>query len=169
MGRAPNILLITTDEERFAIPRPQGFSLPGRERIAERGVTFERFYAASTQCSSARSVMYTGRQVPVTGIYDNDTIPSAVTSHRWPRIAPATSTRCMPTTTWCSPTAKRISLRCATSRATARDGAQRDLVAACSAKLEALITAEIGTDTDTWVLDRPNLVGLPAWHGDRAG
>jgi arylsulfatase len=51
----------------------------------------------------------------------------------------------------------------------ARDGAQRDLVAACSAKLEALITAEIGTDTDTWVLDRPNLVEPPAWHGDRAG
>jgi hypothetical protein len=75
MGRAPNILLITTDEERFAIPRPQGFSLPGRERIAERGVTFERFYAASTQCSSARSVMYTGRHVPVAGIYDNDNMP----------------------------------------------------------------------------------------------
>jgi arylsulfatase len=70
-----NILLITTDEERFRLPRPPGFSLPARERLAESGVTFERFYAASTQCSSARSVMYTGQHVPITEIYDNDTMP----------------------------------------------------------------------------------------------
>ena len=75
MGRGPNILLITTDEERFRVPRPVGFALPARERIAECGVTFERYYAASTQCSSARSVMYTGRHVPVTEIYDNDNMP----------------------------------------------------------------------------------------------
>jgi arylsulfatase len=70
-----NILLITTDEERFHIPRPPGFSLPARDRVAESGITFERFYAASTQCSSARSVMYTGQHVPITQIYDNDTMP----------------------------------------------------------------------------------------------
>jgi arylsulfatase len=70
-----NVLLITTDEERFGIPRPDGFSLPARERIAESGTTFERYYAASTQCSSARSVMYTGQHVPITQIYDNDTMP----------------------------------------------------------------------------------------------
>src|SRR5262245_25181683 len=75
VGRGPNILLITTDEERFRIPRPSGFGLPARERIAESGVTFERYYGASTQCSSARSVMYTGRHVPVTQIYDNDNMP----------------------------------------------------------------------------------------------
>jgi arylsulfatase len=67
--------LITTDEERFRIPRPKGFSLPARNRVAESGITFERFYAASTQCSSARSVMYTGQHVPITQIYDNDTMP----------------------------------------------------------------------------------------------
>jgi arylsulfatase len=67
--------LITTDEERFNLPRSAGFSLPARERIAESGVTFARFYAASTQCSSARSVMYTGQHVPITQVYDNDTMP----------------------------------------------------------------------------------------------
>ena len=56
MARRPNILLIVTDEERFTLPRPAGFSLPGRERIAAEGVTFERYYAASTMCSSSRSV-----------------------------------------------------------------------------------------------------------------
>ncbi len=75
MGRAPNILLITTDEERFRIPRPDGFSLPARERVAESGITFERYYAGSTQCSSARSVMYTGQHMPITQIYDNDNMP----------------------------------------------------------------------------------------------
>jgi arylsulfatase len=70
-----NILLITTDEERFRIPRPPGFSLPARDRVAESAMTFERYYAASTQCSSARSVMYTGQHVPITQIYDNDTLP----------------------------------------------------------------------------------------------
>jgi arylsulfatase len=75
VGRSPNILLITTDEERFDIPRPDGFRLAARERIAECGITFERYYAASTQCTSARSVMYTGRHVPITQMYDNDTMP----------------------------------------------------------------------------------------------
>lgn len=75
VSRQLNILWITTDEERFRIPRPPGFTLPARERVAESGITFTSFYAASTQCSSARSVMYTGRHVPVTQIFDNDTMP----------------------------------------------------------------------------------------------
>ena len=75
VSRAPNILLITSDEERFNIPRPSGLSLPARDRIAESGVTFERYYAASTQCSSSRSVIYTGRHLPITQIYDNDNMP----------------------------------------------------------------------------------------------
>ncbi|MBM3660347.1 MAG: hypothetical protein FJW95_12725, partial [Actinobacteria bacterium] len=48
----------------------------------------------------------------------------------------------------------------------AADPAHSDLVGDCSTRLEALITAEIGADLDTWVLDRPNLVGYPAWRGD---
>lgn len=75
MAQRPNILLITTDEERHRIPRPPGFSLPARDRLAESGVTFDRHYAASTLCSSARSVMYTGRHVPITQVYDNDNMP----------------------------------------------------------------------------------------------
>ncbi|MEU3838724.1 sulfatase-like hydrolase/transferase [Streptomyces sp. NPDC028635] len=75
MTERPNILLIVTDEERAALPRPQGYLLPARERIAERGTTFERYYTASAQCSSARSAIYTGRHVPITEIYDNDNMP----------------------------------------------------------------------------------------------
>ncbi|MFE5595345.1 sulfatase-like hydrolase/transferase [Streptomyces sp. NPDC056549] len=75
MTHRPNILLIVTDEERSVIPRPDGFSLPARERLAARGTTFERFYSASAMCSSARSVLYTGQHLPVTEIYDNDNMP----------------------------------------------------------------------------------------------
>jgi arylsulfatase len=71
----PNILLIVTDEERANIPLPDGYALPSRERLAATGVTFRNYYAASVQCSSARSVMYTGRHVPITQIFDNDNMP----------------------------------------------------------------------------------------------
>ena len=74
-NRRPNILLITTDEERFHVPHPDGFSLPGRERLAARGTTFERYYDASAMCSSSRSVIYTGRHMPITKIHDNDNMP----------------------------------------------------------------------------------------------
>jgi arylsulfatase A-like enzyme len=70
-----NILLITTDEERCALPRPDGFTLPAHDRLMERGTTFNRYYAASTMCSSSRSVIYTGRHMPNTRIYDNDNMP----------------------------------------------------------------------------------------------
>jgi arylsulfatase A-like enzyme len=71
----PNILLLTSDEERFALPQPAGFELPARERLQERGVTFDHYYVASAQCSSSRSVIYTGRHMPITEIYDNDNMP----------------------------------------------------------------------------------------------
>lgn len=70
-----NVLLIVTDEERHNIPHPRGFSLPARERIAERGVVFDNYHVASAQCSSSRSVLYTGQHVPITEIYDNDNMP----------------------------------------------------------------------------------------------
>jgi len=74
-NRPPNILLIVTDEERFALPRPTGFELPARERILARGTSFDCYYVNSAQCSSSRSVIYTGRHMPVTQIYDNDAMP----------------------------------------------------------------------------------------------
>ena len=75
MSRRPNILLITTDEERFHIPRPDGYVLPAHERLAARGTTFTNYYAASAMCSSSRSVIYTGRHMPNTAVYDNDNMP----------------------------------------------------------------------------------------------
>jgi arylsulfatase len=50
----------------------------------------------------------------------------------------------------------------------ALDGLHQALVAEYSAKLERLISDEIGDDQHTWVLERPNLVAWPAFHGDAA-
>jgi arylsulfatase len=44
-----------------------------------------------------------------------------------------------------------------------------DLIAQYSTKLERLISDEIGEDTNTWVYDRPNLIGWPSWRGDASG
>lgn len=71
----PNILLIVTDEERASIQRPEGFSLPAHERLAEQGMILDNCYAASAMCSSSRSVLYTGQHVVHTEVYDNDNMP----------------------------------------------------------------------------------------------
>jgi arylsulfatase len=50
----------------------------------------------------------------------------------------------------------------------ALDPANRELVASLSAKLESLINAEIGTDANAWVTERPRLLAWPTWRGDAA-
>jgi arylsulfatase len=50
----------------------------------------------------------------------------------------------------------------------AADPAHRELVATLSAKLEALLDAEIGPDSRAWVPERPPLLGVPRWRGDAA-
>jgi arylsulfatase A-like enzyme len=49
----------------------------------------------------------------------------------------------------------------------AGDPTQGELVAAYSAKLELLISDEIGADDRAWVTERPQLLGWPTWQGDR--
>jgi hypothetical protein len=50
-GSRPNILLITSDEERYTLPHPDGFVLPARERLQSAGsrsiaITWHRHSAA---------------------------------------------------------------------------------------------------------------------------
>jgi arylsulfatase A-like enzyme len=78
LGRAagrPNVLLITTDAERHRLPRLDGFTLPARDWLRERGITFDKYYVASAMCSSSRSVMDTGQYVTKTKNFDNDNMP----------------------------------------------------------------------------------------------
>ncbi len=75
MDGRPNILLLVSDEERVRLPRPDGYHLPAHERLAAQGTSFSNYYAAAAMCSSSRSVIYTGRHMPVTEIHDNDNMP----------------------------------------------------------------------------------------------
>lgn len=72
-----NILFISTDQESFEYPTVPAFELPNRQRIAASGVSFQRHYTASNMCTSSRGVIYTGRQVQQTGLFDNSNYPYA--------------------------------------------------------------------------------------------
>jgi arylsulfatase len=72
-----NILFILTDQERFFRPGelPAGFSLPGHERLMKRGTTFTNHTINSCVCTPSRSVLYTGRHIQQTGMFDNTNFP----------------------------------------------------------------------------------------------
>jgi arylsulfatase A-like enzyme len=77
-GAAPyNILFILTDQEKFFRPGelPQGYSLPAHERLARRGVVFENHRINSCVCTPSRSVLYTGRHIQQTKMFDNTNFP----------------------------------------------------------------------------------------------
>jgi len=71
MTKRPNILMIVTDQEYAHQSLPAGFVLPNRDRIHARGVTFDNHHATTTVCTPSRSVIYTGRHTPITGMFDN--------------------------------------------------------------------------------------------------
>jgi len=71
----PNIVFIFTDQERYFDAWPAGMSLPGHERLAESGVTFQNHYCSATMCTSSRSVMLTGLQTPDNGMFENADMP----------------------------------------------------------------------------------------------
>jgi arylsulfatase A-like enzyme len=74
--RGPNVLLIITDEERAKLPHPEGFTLPGRERILAAGTAFDAYRITTGMCSPSRSVIYSGQHTLKTGMTDNDNFPS---------------------------------------------------------------------------------------------
>ena len=77
-GAGPyNILFILTDQERFFRPGelPAGFSLPAHERLAKQGTTFLNHRINSCVCSPSRSVLYTGRHIQHTKMFDNTNFP----------------------------------------------------------------------------------------------
>jgi arylsulfatase len=76
-GRRWNILFILTDQERRFRPGefPRGFSLPAHERLAREGTTFTNHTINSCVCTPSRSVVYTGRHIQQTKMFDNTNFP----------------------------------------------------------------------------------------------
>jgi arylsulfatase len=80
-GKTPagpyNILFVLTDQERFFRPGelPRDYRLPAHERLARKGVVFENHRINSCVCTSSRSVLYTGRHIQHTKMFDNTNFP----------------------------------------------------------------------------------------------
>ncbi len=72
--RRPNILLITTDEQRFDCVGCYGnpvIRTPNMDRIAREGVRFERGYVQNPMCMPARMALMTGRYCSEHGVNIN--------------------------------------------------------------------------------------------------
>ena len=78
-GGRYNILMIVTDQERYLTPAdlPDGYRLPGQEKLASRGVVFENHQVASCVCTPSRAVIYTGTHIQNNGMFDNTNFPWA--------------------------------------------------------------------------------------------
>ena len=72
-----NILFILTDQERYFRPGelPDGYRLPAHERLAARGTAFVNHRINSCVCTPSRSVVYTGRHIQDTKMFDNTNFP----------------------------------------------------------------------------------------------
>ncbi|HKU86836.1 MAG TPA: sulfatase-like hydrolase/transferase [Casimicrobiaceae bacterium] len=72
-----NILFILTDQERYFRPGelPAGYRLPAHERLAQRGTVFVNHHINSCVCTPSRSVLYTGRHIQHTKMFDNTNFP----------------------------------------------------------------------------------------------
>lgn len=82
-ARRPNVLLILADDLGWSDTSLYGtttfYQTPNLERLARRGMTFTRAYAASPLCSPTRSALLTGLNPARTGItVPNCHLPNAV-------------------------------------------------------------------------------------------
>ena len=68
---APNILLIVSDQERQRDWLPEGFSLPARQRLMDKGLEFTKYYTHTSPCSPSRGTLFTGQYLPVHGVSEN--------------------------------------------------------------------------------------------------
>lgn len=70
-----NILFVFTDQERHFDRWPRRLDLPGHERLARTGTYFGQHHIGATMCTSSRSIMMTGLQTAVNGMYENLDVP----------------------------------------------------------------------------------------------
>jgi arylsulfatase len=75
--RAPNVLLVVTDQERARHLIPSGLPLPQRDRLMEGSTVFHNAHAATNLCSMSRGNLYTGRHAQNNGVWENTPLPMA--------------------------------------------------------------------------------------------
>jgi choline-sulfatase len=88
--RAPNIIVLMTDQERHHRHWPDGWlerNLPSLQRLKRHGLYFQRAYTAACQCSPSRGLMQTGRFAPVNRVTQTFLWPGLPHKARLPNIA----------------------------------------------------------------------------------
>lgn len=75
VGGGHNILFVFTDQERHFSRWPRRLDLPGHERLERTGTYFGQHHIGATMCTSSRSIMMTGLQTAVNGMYENLDVP----------------------------------------------------------------------------------------------
>ncbi len=73
MTSRPNVILITTDQQRRDTLGTYGadwMRTPNLDRLAEQGVRFDRAYCTSPVCTPSRVSIFTGRQVSRHGVWN---------------------------------------------------------------------------------------------------
>jgi arylsulfatase A-like enzyme len=73
--RAPNILLVVSDQERNRSWLPPTVSLPWRDRLRAEGLELTRHYTHSSPCSPSRASLFTGQYLAQHGVVDNVIMP----------------------------------------------------------------------------------------------
>ncbi len=79
-GERPNVLIIMADQHRAGLTRAGGFpfdTMPALDRMAARGVSFDRAYTTSPLCVPARVSMLTGRWPHAHRVRQNSAAQSA--------------------------------------------------------------------------------------------
>jgi choline-sulfatase len=90
LPKAPNIIVLMTDQERHHVHWPQGWvekNLPSLQRLKRHGLYFLRAYTAACQCSPSRGLMVTGRFAPVNRVTQTFLWPGLPHQDRQPNIA----------------------------------------------------------------------------------
>ena len=78
----PNIVFITTDQQRYDTIRALGYHYmhtPNLDRLINEGVTFTNCFVTSPSCAPSRASVFTGYYPHTTGIYKN----ADVWTHSW--------------------------------------------------------------------------------------
>ena len=74
MPNRPNVVVVTTDQQRADACAREGFSLdttPFLDRLARDGTWFDRAYTSTPVCAPARASLLTGRFPTATGVWVN--------------------------------------------------------------------------------------------------
>ncbi|MFW5884400.1 MAG: sulfatase [bacterium] len=83
MSNQPNILIVTTDQQHHAMMSCAGnewLSTPNMDRIAARGVRYERAYCSNPVCVPSRFSWWTGRMPSAIGMRQNGGVKGALPS-----------------------------------------------------------------------------------------